>query len=74
MMAYGGEDIHLHLFLISALVPAYLLVEWGVWMVDYLDVVGKREGLTCESVMTHYTDRAFEALLDDQRRAWPRLL
>ena len=50
-MAYDGEDVHLHIFLISAQDLAYLPLEWGVWIGDDLDVVGKGE-----SVITHYTD------------------
>jgi hypothetical protein len=30
MMAYGREDVHLHLFLISALDLEYLPMEWVV--------------------------------------------
>ena len=44
-MAYGGEDVHLHLFLSSALDLAYLPVEWGVWIGDGLAVVGKGESV-----------------------------
>jgi len=50
-MAYGGEDVNLHLFLISALVLAYLPMEWDVWIGDGVAVVGKGE-----SVFTHCTD------------------
>ena len=51
IMAYGGEDVNLHLFLISALVLAYLPMEWDVWIGDGVAVVGKGE-----SVFTHCTD------------------
>jgi len=40
-MAYGGEDVHLHLFLISALDQAYFPMKWIVWTGDGLAVVGK---------------------------------
>jgi hypothetical protein len=64
MMAYGGEDVHLHVFLISALDPAYLPVEWGVFGCG-----GEEKVLSCEPVNTLYTDRAVEAVFDDHVRA-----
>ena len=44
-MAYGGEDVHLNLFLISVLDLAFLPMEWGVWIGDGLAVVGKGESV-----------------------------